>query len=517
MSAAASVVQAEATSSALLNPLNFLFKPGLAGGQAAAGGINVGDSLDLEGNNNVAEAGGEINLDAHVEFNYSEGNTTPAVQSSARWNPTFVTAGVYIGGFLATLPDITYTNAFYIYSTVQDNSIHRSNAAAGFQAFTLFNALCSIFNGTSNASVQMIILNDGGTHARLTAGTSTALQHLTVSAVPQLAARAAGATMTWTNGACGLQFSPKWDTDTATSVVNMNDLVAVDVVQPGPALFQQSNGTENIALLAGLVFPTITLSSPTAAVAVRSSLLAGTGRFLIEQLGTAPSDFGASPILFDDLFGPRFGNGTDAQEGWAGAGFWFLQFNALADQLQISNPSADRILFDQAAAIHEFNWNCDRFSWGAQTGTVGNQVGVFVTPAGRLVPIPGGWSDFLLTQGGNVDLNGNAMSQVFGWTINAPNITLSAGSVTDAGAMLIGGNVDQGTNRYGLLILSAPTGGTINEALRVLTGRARFSGDFFHDGTNFGVYGTAPIAQQLAVPVTIAAVHAALVALGFIT
>lgn len=42
-------------------------------------------------------------------------------------------------------------------------------------------------------------------------------------------------------------------------------------------------------------------------------------------------------------------------------------------------------------------------------------------------------------------------------------------------------------------------------------------GDFDHDGTNFGVYGTAPIAKQTGVAVSAAGVHAALVNLGFIS
>jgi hypothetical protein len=42
-------------------------------------------------------------------------------------------------------------------------------------------------------------------------------------------------------------------------------------------------------------------------------------------------------------------------------------------------------------------------------------------------------------------------------------------------------------------------------------------GDFDHDGTNFGVYGTTPIAKQTGVAVTAGGVHAALVALGFIS
>ncbi len=43
------------------------------------------------------------------------------------------------------------------------------------------------------------------------------------------------------------------------------------------------------------------------------------------------------------------------------------------------------------------------------------------------------------------------------------------------------------------------------------------NGAFNHDGSTYGVYGTAPIAKQTGVAVTIIALHAAIVALGFIS
>lgn len=50
-----------------------------------------------------------------------------------------------------------------------------------------------------------------------------------------------------------------------------------------------------------------------------------------------------------------------------------------------------------------------------------------------------------------------------------------------------------------------------------LTADANIGGDFNHDGSNFGAYGTAPIAQQTGVAVTAAGIHASLVNLGLIT
>ena len=171
-------------------------------------------------------------------------------------------------------------------------------------------------------------------------------------------------------------------------------------------------------------------------------------------------------------------------------------FGTTSDDLQISSPSADRFLFNSSGGntTGEFNFNVARFSMGAQTGLVGNQVGVFVAGA-TTVTVPGGFSQFLLTQAGNLDLNGNAMSQVFGWTINAPSIVASGGSSTDSGALLVGGNVTVGTNRYGVLITSNPSGGTLNYALAVSTGDTLLGGDLDHTGTNVGLYGAPPVAQ----------------------
>lgn len=50
-----------------------------------------------------------------------------------------------------------------------------------------------------------------------------------------------------------------------------------------------------------------------------------------------------------------------------------------------------------------------------------------------------------------------------------------------------------------------------------LDGQAQINGALNHDGSTAGFYGTAPVAKQTGVPVTAAAVHAALVALGLIS
>ena len=100
---------------------------------------------------------------------------------------------------------------------------------------------------------------------------------------------------------------------------------------------------------------------------------------------------------------------------------------------------------------------------------------MFVTPT-RTVSVGGEWSDFLLTQAGNITVDA-AMGLVAGWTINAPSITLGTGSVTTGCGLNVGGNPNQGTNRIGVRIISNPTGGGgVNAALWVTAGRSQFDG-----------------------------------------
>ena len=147
-------------------------------------------------------------------------------------------------------------------------------------------------------------------------------------------------------------------------------------------------------------------------------------------------------------------------------------------QWRWSVPSTNRLLFQGAGAIPlpEWNINVERFSLGQQSGAVGNQVGVFVAGA-RTTQVAGEWSDFLLTQAANLTVD-DAMGLVAGWTINAPSMTLGTGSVTTAGALNVGGNVNQGSvNRFGVRIISNPSGGSgVNAALWVTAGRSRFDG-----------------------------------------
>lgn len=216
----------------------------------------------------------------------------------------------------------------------------------------------------------------------------------------------------------------------------------------------------------------------------------------INHTGTAESNFGGPINLTNDFPNGvlRMGASNDYSQGWVATGEFYQQVGTpFVTQWRWSAPATGRLLMQGTGAVlDELNINVNRFSMGAQSGAVGNQVGVFVAGA-RTTQVAGEWSDFLLTQAANLTVD-DAMGGVFGWTINAPSMTLGTGSVTTAGALNIGGNVNQGSvNRFGVRILSNPSGGSgVNAALWVTAGLTRLDGRLdINNGQALGGGGTA--------------------------
>tara|TARA_R110000851_G_scaffold120002_1_gene248086 strand:- start:25926 stop:27524 length:1599 start_codon:yes stop_codon:yes gene_type:complete len=71
-----------------------------------------------------------------------------------------------------------------------------------------------------------------------------------------------------------------------------------------------------------------------------------------------------------------------------------------------------------------------------------------------------------------------AVSSLSTVSIDQPVASLGGGgSITDCANLIVAGDTAIGTNRYGLLITADPSGGTINNPLRVANGNARFDGE----------------------------------------
>lgn len=218
--------------------------------------------------------------------------------------------------------------------------------------------------------------------------------------------------------------------------------------------------------------PNIPAAGITTLRGINSAMNNGT---FINHTGTAESDFFGQINFPNEVIGITYGSSGDWSEGYAAGDYKFEEQNVgPGGQFRKDFPAAGRMRMDWDVDT-ELTVNCvDGFSLGAQLGGNGNTFGAFVTAANRQAGIAGEWSDFLLTQGGNLDVNGFALSNVSAWTINAINATLSGGSITNNAVLRVAGNPDNATNRYGLWIQSNPSGGSgDNYPLYVENGTSR--------------------------------------------
>ena len=452
----------------------YLLLAGRAGGQSAFGGTAASETLTLRGTTNANL--GTINLNSPVVFG-------PYQASGAAYgfdySQTESFPGAFVGGGLNFSGTITMNNSTFIYESFRGSPTIISAATPAFAAYTVMQSLPVLRGGATAAQrpIQALILNCGPVIENSTPVTTMTCPSLSgINWGGQVRATVATATMNVTNQN-GMIFGPRFSTVSGSSV-NLGIIRAIHCQNPSVALFQPSAGAEFMVAYYGLDMDNISFGGAARTVAaVRSALASATNVRFLDHTGSASSRLRGHLVFDVDAFGIIMGASNDVLLRWEAGGYFSTFFLTSLTDLRLSSPAANRFLWDTAGGgtSGEFNFNCARFSLGGQTGAVGNQVGVFVAPT-RATGLAGGWSDFLLTQAGNITVN-HAMSQLFGWTINAPSITLGTGSVVDAGALLIGGNVSQGTNRYGLHIISNPSGGGgINAALYVQTGLSRFDG-----------------------------------------
>ena len=446
-------------------------------GSTFNGGHNNGDQLTLQGS--LGADLGEIVVESPIQLDYDGFNGLS--QYALVFNPTVAINGAYVGGCLQVAPVHNVTTGTYIPATFSDTMTVNQGANPGFSAHTFINELALIQNNGNFNLPQSFTINVGLVHSRITSGTSTTPNIRGLSFSPQTRATVSGAVMTKTNQQ-GVVLTPTFSS-VFGSTVNLGTIVGMQCQQPAVALFQPQAGVENMTAYYGLYMFDQTFGGANRIVnGMRSLLNAATNVRCINHTGNAASTHNGQFRFEADLVGITFGASQDFQMGYAGADFFFMQqLTGNTGQLRLSSEtpgnSSQRWLFNSSdGSDNEFNFNCEFFSIGAQTGSVGNQVGVFVAGT-RTTQINGDWSDFLLTQAGNLTLN-NTMGTVAAWTINAPSLSAGTGSATNATALLIGGNPGQATqDRTGLRIISNPSGGAgVNAALYVTAGRSRFDG-----------------------------------------
>lgn len=452
---------------------------GRATPQSVIGGLAAGNELVLQGSS-AADRGRVVARGGiTIDWDFSTDSVTSGailIQS------TIPSSGGLIAANITIANNITIDNALFIMSALDDNSTLTFDVAPGFAVTTLFFARQNYRSNTPGVAPAQAYIYAAQCQYWLTgAGDVTTSNYRGVSFAPIIRVDNSGDDMRITN-TTGLHVGPLYNTRNANSTADFGTIRGVHMVSASGILFGQSLGAEIATDWVGLDMENVSnLAVSGVKAAVRSQLVnSGLTNYCILNTSSAPSSFGLGRIWVADNTGVNFGNtlaAPDVLTYWAsGGGAYAIQFPGTFNQnILFSNPVSGQILV--SGGTNELTINTTAgFSLGAQTGTLGNSFGQFVAGT-RSTGVGGEWSDFILTQAANITAD-HAMGLVAGWTINAPSITLGTGTVTTAGALNIGGNVNQGSvNRFGVRILSNPSGGSgINAALWVTAGRAQFDG-----------------------------------------
>lgn len=460
---------------AAFNLLNYLFKPGISGGQTAFGGLAAGETIEFQGADSGGSDVGRIVLASPIDLTYDTvSNTTPVEPYIMEWQETF-TVGAYVGGFLRFAPEITTSSPTYIPGVFVDFGVTTVGAAPGFWAYTFINCLHRMESGAGFNMGSALVVNIGVVNARETAGTSTAIGSTGMNMAAQTRAEVAGAVMRKTTGDTGITVNPSYSA-VAGATADIGTTLGIRVGGNATVPFGGSGaGTLIRDAIIGLDFLNTTQTVGGVNVALRSAVTNGTNRFVFQNIGGADSDHGAGDIHFNDNAGPALGNTVAAPDvviNWNASALEFA-FAANSDNLLFSNPSADRFLIS-ASADSEININAvDGWSIGDQAGSNGNQFGNIVQ--GAFAPgIAGDATGILLTQSGSYTNGAFARGRVSAWVINGMSYASSAGSVANSDTLTVGG-----------MVTSSP-GTTITErqSINVIAGRSRFQSSMQFDPIN---------------------------------
>ncbi|MCP4900201.1 MAG: hypothetical protein GY906_24785 [bacterium] len=458
--------------------LQYFLLAGRTGGQSAFGGTSGGGDLFLQGRDHASL--GLIRVNSPMVF----GPYEPSGEAYAfLYDATESFPGNFIGGGLNMSGDLTFNTSVFIYESFRGAPTITAAANPGFAAYTVLQALPQLVAGpgAGNNPLQALILNAGATIRQPFSGTRTVAAVAAINFASTLNGAANGAVLNCTNWT-GMTVQPNWNT-VSGSTINFGAIRGVWCRNPGQALFGQSLGTERLGSYVGLEVDDITLNNAggnAVRVAVRSAINDGTNKFFLVNNGTANSLFANSDALFYDAGAVVFGTGQDVRLEWDGTA-GLLDFNpAVGEDLFFAFgvvSGKPTYLFEaESFGVSETNYTqirfgFDRYAFG-QTGVIGNQVGLFVAP-NRTADVAGGWSDYLLTQGGNLNIGTFAMSDVAAWTINQISLDNTAGSIASLDTLVIGGMT---TSNPGITV-------TERAALRV-TGRFKQRGSIQYPPIN---------------------------------
>lgn len=432
---------------------------GRAGGQSLFGGTGAGGDLFLQGRNDAAL--GIIRANSPILFGpYFPSGEVYAFQYNATENITTN----FIGGGMNMSGDLTFNTGTFIYESFRGSPTIRTNANPGFAAYTVMQALPTMIAGpgAGHNPLNPLILNAGPRLAQPNIGARTVNNATAVQWAVQCNPSVNGATINLTNS-IGFIVAPVWNT-VSGSVANLGVIIGMDVRSPAQALFGQSLGTERLTSFTGLrvANPTINNGFGSAlVVAVQSSILAGTNRYFLRNLGTAQSDFGSGSITTSGFikissltsgmqFGPssvmiqRYEDVVPNTPGalfswqWAGQQKLYWKYWTGFHYWTLGHDEGEQADGDGAG----FQFAFDRIAFSKLTQadpTATNWYVAFAGPPDRKPTVGGGYADVLWTSGGDLDMDGLAMSDVSAFQINTPSIVLSGGSITEVANLYLAG------------------------------------------------------------------------------
>ncbi len=453
----------------------YLLLLGRAGGQTAIGGTAASDPLTLRGSSDANL--GVINLESPVvsDVDFSDSPLTDVFF----WGPTIPSSSGAIVSFMHVSADITVDSALFIIAAVRDSSVLEWTVSPGFAVSTLFFAQPTYRTTTGGvAPAQSFIYAAQAQYENWGAGAGIVVgNYFGFNFSPVMRARNNLDSIT-VNNTTGLRVAPLFNTNNAGATVSFGTVRGVHMVNPSLVLFGQALGTETMVAYVAVDVDVIPFAGNVTKRALRSNLAPASNTLMIENLGGADSDFGAGDIFFNDLTGVVLGNAQDVRIEWDGA---VLDFNpAVGEDLFFAfalDGSKPTYLFeaetfgDSETDYTQIRFGFDRYAFG-QTGSIGNQVGLFVA-GNRTVEVGGGWSDYLLTQAGGLNIGTFAMSDVAAWTINQISLDNTAGSITSLDTLVVGGMT---TSNPGITV-------TERAALRV-TGRLKQRGSIQYPPIN---------------------------------
>lgn len=357
-----------------------------------------------------------------------------------------------------------------------------------FAAQLLINAAVQVECATNTVGPLYLFLDQYKTYADTNSATCT--QHNTIRAQPSWGPNINGGSITQTSAQLFFCAATVDATVGSASITQLDYFTLNNVTLTAGGTITTFNG---ISIL--------DISGPTTIRGIQSLMNNGT---FINHVGTAPSNFG----------------GAITMSAGAGAQDWQLSYLAAniatladGDSLRITTGG---MFFGSAGSVNIGSSVANRLDLGAgdsflitATGSLqfGGTVAQITTPVADNMRIraerlsigatdPGGTEEWFLaftppaqtteavavdharilfSPGAPITVD-HAITNLSGFLINEPAITIGTGSVVDAANVRIQLAPGAGTNRYGLLITSNPSGGTLNYALRCTLGDARFDG-----------------------------------------